>query len=163
MTIYSEEGVGITVKMYLPRSLEQADEVPDEKHEAEPRSRGEIILVVEDDPDARALAVALLSDLGYRLLEARDGRSALAALDRSSRVDLLFTDVVLPEGMSGPNLAAEVKRRFPAVAVLFTSGYTDNAIIHQGRLDKGVELLNKPYRRVALAKKIRSVLDKPST
>ena len=163
MTIYSEEGVGTTVKMYLPRSLEQADEVPDEKHEAEPRSRGEIILVVEDDPDVRALAVALLSDLGYRVLEARDGRSALAALDRSSRVDLLFTDVVLPEGMSGPNLAAEVKRRFPAVAVLFTSGYTDNAIIHQGRLDKGVELLNKPYRRVALAKKIRSVLDKPST
>ncbi len=162
VTIYSEEGVGTTVKMYLPRSLEEADEAPVEEHETEPRSRGEVILVVEDDPDVRMLAVALLSDLGYRVLEARDGRSALAALDRTSRVDMLFTDVVLPEGMSGPNLAAEVKRRFPGVAVLFTSGYTDNAIIHQGRLDKGVELLNKPYRKVALAQKVRSVLDRSS-
>ncbi len=148
---------------YLCRQNAGAEEAQDEEHETEPRSRGETILVVEDDPDVRMLTVALLSNLGYRVLEARDGRSAFAALDRTSRVDMLFTDVVLPGGMSGPNLAAEVKRRFPGAAVLFTSGYTDNAIIHQGRLDKGVELLNKPYRRVALAHKIRSVLDKPST
>ena len=101
--------------------------------------------------------------LGYRILEAPDGRSALAALDQTSRVNMLFTDVVLPGGMSGPNLAAEVKRRFPGVAVLFTSGYTDNAIIHQGRLDKGVELLNKPFRKSDLARKIRSVLDRANT
>ncbi len=163
VTIYSEEGVGTTVKMYLPRSLEEADEAPVEEHEAEPRSRGETILVVEDDPDVRALAVALLSGLGYRILEAPDGRSALAALDQTSRVSMLFTDVVLPGGMSGPNLAAEVKRRFPGVAVLFTSGYTDNAIIHQDRLDKGVELLNKPFRKSDLARKIRSVLDRANT
>ena len=84
-------------------------------------------------------------------------------LDRISRVNLLFTDVVLPGGMNGPKLAEEVVRRRPGVSVLFTSGYTDNAFIPQGRLDKGVELLNKPYRKADLAMKVRAVLDKPTS
>ncbi len=149
--------------MYLPRSLAGAEEARHEEQETEPRARGETILVVEDDPDVRALAVALLSDLGYEIVEAADGDSALAALDRTPRVNLLFTDVVLPGGISGPKLAEEVKRRRPGVSVLFTSGYTDDAIIHQGRLDKGVELLNKPFRKADLARKVRSVLDKPTS
>ncbi len=84
-------------------------------------------------------------------------------LDRISRVNLLFTDVVLPGGMNGPKLAEEVVRRRPGVSVLFTSGYTDNAFIPQGRLDKGVELLNKPFRKADLARKVRSVLDKANS
>ncbi len=102
---------------YLCRQNARAEEARDEEHETEPRSRGETILVVEDDPDVRMLAVAFLGDLGYEILEAADGDSALVILDRISRVNLLFTDVVLPGGMNGPKLAEEVVRRRPGVSV----------------------------------------------
>ncbi len=148
---------------YLCRQNAGAEEAQDEEHETDPGASGETVLVVEDDPDVRTLAVALLRDLGYEILEAPDGDSALAILDRTSRVNLLFTDVMLPGGMNGPKLVKEVVRRRPGVSVLFTSGYTDNAITHQGRLDKGVELLNKPYRKADLAMKVRAVLDKPTS
>ena len=160
VTIYSEEGHGTTVKMYFPRSSGQPEEVLVDGHELEPQARGETILVVEDDADVRALTVALLGDLGYDVLEAADGGSALAMLDRTPRLDLLLTDVVLPGGMSGPRLADEFSHRAPTASVLFMSGYTDNAIVHQGRFDKGVELLNKPFPKAALARKVRSTLDK---
>ncbi len=160
VTIYSEEGVGTTVKMYLPKSLAGTEEKRHVERETVPRARGETILVVEDDADVRTLTVALLRDLGYEILEAADGDSALAALDKASRVDLLFSDVVLPGGMSGPKLANEVKSRVPGISVLYTSGYTDNSIVHQGRIDKGVQLLNKPFRKATLAQTVRSVLDK---
>ena len=117
-------------------------------------------LVVEDDFDVRALTVALLRDLGYHVLQASDARSALDILDDTSRIDLLFTDVVLPGGMSGPQLAEEVQRRNRDISVLYMSGYTDNAIAHQGRLDRGVAILNKPFPKAALAQRVRSVLDK---
>ena len=159
VTIYSEEGHGATVKMYLPRSHAGAEQARHDEREATLRARGETILVVEDDADVRALAVALLGSLGYGIIEAADGESALAALDKASRVDLLFTDVVLPGGMNGSKLVEEARRRERCVPVIFTSGYTDNAIIHQGRLDEGVEFLKKPYRKADLAQKIRSVLD----
>ena len=146
--------------MYLPRSFERVDEADAGQVELEPRARGETILVVEDETDVRALAVALLKDLGYEVLDAANGESALAILEQGPSIDLLFTDVVLPGGMSGPLLAEQVKERRPETSVLFMSGYTDNAIVHQGRLDEGVELLNKPFPKAVLALKVRSVLDK---
>jgi CheY-like chemotaxis protein len=160
VTIYSEEGVGTTVKLYLPRSQGEDATIPSAEPSEIPRGRGETILVVEDDPNVRTLSVALLSDLGYDVLEAADGPSALLMLETSSHVNLLFTDVVLPGGMRGPELAAEIMRRQPGIAVLYTSGYTENAIIHRGRLEEGVELLSKPFRREDLARKVRAVIDK---
>lgn len=162
VTVYSEVGVGTTVKLYLPRSSggeEEPASLPAAPSEV-PRGRGETILVVEDEPSVRTLSVALLSDLGYEILEAADGPAALLILETSPHVDLLFTDVVLPGGMRGPELAAEIMRRRPGIAVLYTSGYTENAIVHHGRLDEGVELLNKPFRREDLARRVRAVLDR---
>ena len=124
-----------------------------------PEARGETILVIEDDTDVRTLAVALLRDLGYEILEAADAESALRILGTSSRINLLFTDVILPGGINGPELAAEVRRRRPEIGVLYASGYTENAIIHQGRFDESLELLKKPYKKSHLARKIRAVLD----
>ena len=118
------------------------------------------LMVVEDDPAVLTLSVTLLRDLGYEILEAADAISALRALETSSRINLLFTDVVLPGAMNGPDLAIEIQRRRPGIGVLFTSGYTDNAIVHQGQLDEEVELLNKPFTKADLARKIRAVLDK---
>jgi DNA-binding NtrC family response regulator len=131
-----------------------------DERESEPRARGETILVVEDDPDVRSLAVALLSDLGYEILEAEDAQSALAVLDNNPWIAMLFTDVILPGGMNGPTLAEEVKRRYPEMFVLFTSGYTDDVTIPLGEVDAGVELLNKPFGKSDLALKVRSVLDR---
>ena len=160
VTIYSEQGVGTTVKLYLPRSRGPAEELHHGDRTDVPAARGERILVVEDDPDVRTLAVVLLRGLGYEILEAPDAGSALIALETSPRVHLLFTDVVLPGDMNGPDLAAEVHRRRPGIGILYTSGYTENAIIHQGRVDDGLELLNKPYSKADLARKVRDVLDK---
>ena len=125
-----------------------------------PEARGETILVVEDEPDVRTLSVALLFNLGYEVLEAADGPAALSMLESSSRVNLLFTDVVLPGGMNGPELAAEVARRRPGIGILYTSGYTEDAILHQGWLDEGIELLDKPFRPEDLAQKIRAAINR---
>ncbi len=118
----------------------------------------ETVLVVEDDEDVRETAVAILADLGYRVLKARDAASALHVIESGAPVDLLFTDVVMPGPLRSPELARKAKERLPDIAVLFTSGYTENAIVHGGRLDAGVELLSKPYTREALARKVRHVL-----
>ena len=155
--IYSEVGHGTTVKLYLPRALESADEVADAA-QAPVRGGAETILVVEDDQDVRETAVALLADLGYRVLKAPDAASALAVIESGVAIDLLFTDVVMPGPLRSPELAAKARGRLPDLAVLFTSGYTQNAIVHGGRLDEGVDLLSKPYTREALARKIRHVI-----
>ncbi|MFC1457947.1 PAS domain S-box protein [Microvirga arabica] len=155
--IYSEVGQGTTVKIYLPRVHEQEDVLTDLRT-APVRGGTETILVVEDDEDVRETAVALLSDLGYRVLKARDATSALSIIESGIDIDLLFTDVVMPGPMRSPELARKAQARLPHVAVLFTSGYTENAIVHGGRLDPGVELLPKPYSREDLARKIRHVL-----
>ena len=159
--IYSEVGEGTTVKIYLPRSLEGEDLLADApQHPVE--GGQETILVVEDDEDVREAAVAMLSDLGYRVLKAKDAASALTVIESGTPVSLLFTDVVMPGPLRSPDLARKAKERVPGLAVLFTSGYTENAIVHGGRLDAGVELLGKPYTREALARKIRQVLgDRP--
>jgi signal transduction histidine kinase len=160
VTIYSEEGIGTTVKLYLPRFKGVGEEIQRPETVATPEANGETILVVEDDPDVRTMTVALLKDIGYEILEASDADSALKMLATSSRINMLFTDVVLPGGMNGPKLAAEIRRQRPGIAVLYTSGYTENAIVHQGQVDEGIELLNKPFSRSDLARKIRAVLDK---
>jgi PAS domain S-box-containing protein len=162
--VYSEVGEGTTVKIYLPRLLGDAATAETRTDSAPPPIHGgpESILVVEDHEDLRAFSTGVLRELGYRVLEAANGPSALAVLQAAPEVDLLFTDVVLPEGMDGRRLADEAQRRRPGIKVLFTTGYTRNAIVHNGRLDPGVELIGKPFSFEALAAKVRRVLDGPS-
>jgi len=121
-------------------------------------TEAEVILVVEDDEDVRANTITMLRELGYRVLEAPDGPSALQALQGRSDVDLLFTDIGLPGGVNGRQLADQARLRRPDLRVLFTSGYARNAIVHQGRLDPDVELLSKPFTLTQLATKIRQML-----
>jgi PAS domain S-box-containing protein len=163
VAIYSEPGEGTTIKLYLPRSTEtEAEEKPLVLGDA-PVARGESVLVVEDDPDLRTLAVALLSNLGYQVMEAATGEAALEQLGSKSAVNLLLTDVMLPGGMNGRELATEIEKRAPGIHVLYMSGYTENAIVHHGRLDAGIELLEKPFRRADLARAVRKALDGSST
>jgi CheY-like chemotaxis protein len=156
--IYSEPGEGTSVKIYLPRLAGEAAEEPDELPLPEGMSE-ETVLVVEDDDDVRAYSVETLRELGYRVIEAHDGPSALRLLARQPRVDLLFTDVVLPGGLTGAQLAADVRTLRPGVKILFTTGYSRNAIVHHGRLDQGVQLITKPFSFSDLAAKVRDVLD----
>jgi CheY-like chemotaxis protein len=145
------------VKLYLPRSDQSEDIVADVS--LGPVAGGtETILVAEDDEEVRATVVETLSDLGYRVLKAKDAASALMVIDSGIPIDLLFTDVVMPGSLKSPELSRKARERIPNIAVLFTSGYTENAIVHGGRLDAGVELLSKPYSREALARKLRHVL-----
>jgi len=157
--LYSEIGLGTTIKLYLPRSIEPED-VTVQVVNRDVEGGSESILVVEDDAEVREISVATLLDLGYRVLKARDAQSALNVIESGQPIDLLFTDVVMPGPMRSTELARKARERLPAIAVLFTSGYTENAIVHGGRLDAGVELLPKPYSREALAHKIRNVLAK---
>jgi CheY-like chemotaxis protein len=155
--IYSELGMGTTVRIYLPREHQEEDR--ETEVDPGPADGGsETVLVVEDDEDVRATVVEMLLQLGYRVLKARDAQSALAIVESGVHVDLLFSDVVMPGALRSPELARKVRERLPGVAVLFTSGYTDNAIVHSGRLDPGIELLSKPYTLEAMARKIRRVL-----
>ena len=157
--IYSEPGQGTTVKLYLPRSTAMEEPLaPVEQQSAVGGS--ETVLVAEDDEAVRATVVEMLSDLGYRVLKAPDAASALAVIDSGVPIDVLFTDVVMPGTLRSPELARMARERLPQLAVLFTSGYTENSIVHGGRLDPGVELLGKPYTRERLARRIRAVLDK---
>ncbi|OJT21622.1 hybrid sensor histidine kinase/response regulator [Archangium sp. Cb G35] len=155
--LYSEAGHGTTIKIYLPRSI-QAEVVASEPVAGPIEGGTETILVVEDDPEVRATVVELLTELGYRVLKASDGQSALAVIQSGMPVDLLFTDVVMPGPVRSPDLARQAKAILPDLEVLFTSGYTENAIVHGGRLDPGVSLLSKPYRREDLARKLRHML-----
>jgi len=155
--IYSEPGHGTTIKAYFPRSLEAEQALP-EPASGEVRGGEETILVVEDDPNVQATVVGMLSDLGYHVLRADNAELALAVLKAGVRCDLLFTDVVMPGKVKSTELARQAKAMLPKLKVLYTSGYTQNAIIHGGRLDPGVELLSKPYRREKLASKIRQML-----
>jgi PAS domain S-box-containing protein len=159
--IYSEAGEGTTVKIYLPRLLGGAAEEEEVAEQIVPEgTRDETILVCEDDDDVRAYSVEVLRELGYRVLEAHDGPAALRLLERQEgRVDLLFTDVVLPSGMTGAVLAEEARAVRPDLKILFTTGYARNAIVHHGRLDAGVELITKPFSYSDLAARIRDILD----
>jgi CheY-like chemotaxis protein len=154
--IYSEEGHGTTIKLYLPPARGQVEAAAST---AAPVSGGtEIILVVEDDALVRNFATAQLQSLGYKAVAAADSRAAMALLENGQPFDLLFTDVIMPGGISGRELAEEVVKRRPGIKVLYTSGYTDSAIVHHGRLDEGLLLLTKPYRKSQLAKMVRQAL-----
>ena len=155
--IYSEVGQGTTVKIYLPRSRE-AEHTADVTPLGSLRGRSEVILVVEDDDLVRASAVGMLRDLGYACLHASDGAAALEVLRSGAKVDLLFTDVIMPGPVKSRDLAREAQLLRPGLPVLYTSGYTENAIVHHGRLDEGVQLLSKPYSRDGLARKVRGML-----
>lgn len=160
--IYSEVGHGTTVKLYLPRSVEE-EQQPATILVDSAQGGTESILVVEDDEAVRDTAVSLLRNLGYTVLQASDAQAALAVIDSGVRVDLLFTDVVMPGAIRSPELARRARERVPGIVVLFTSGYTQNAIVHAGRLDEGVQLLSKPYTYEALARKIRQMLSEKPT
>lgn len=158
--IDSEEGVGTTVRLLLPVAPERAlTEVPKEKAVTDLPQGTERVLVVEDDPDVREIAVAALSSLGYQVTQASDGPAAVRAAARLEGLDLLLTDVVLPKGMSGPDVSEEITRLFPGTKVLFMSGYSGDALMEHGALRPGIELLSKPYSKVLLARRVRSVLD----
>jgi CheY-like chemotaxis protein len=160
--IYSEVGQGTTVKLYMPRLAgTHADSTEADALDLAPQGDGrELVLVVEDEAVVRQLSVEALQELGYRVLEADGGEAALKLLDANADIALMFTDVVMP-GMNGRKLADEALRRRPALKVLFTTGYTRNAVVHNGVLDPGVHLIGKPFTMEELASRIREVLDAP--
>jgi CheY-like chemotaxis protein len=156
ITIYSEEGHGTTIKMYLPPAM---GALPAAEPTAARTIEGghETILVVEDDTLVRNYVLTQLHSLGYVTLDAANANDALMLARNGHPFDLLFTDVIMP-GMNGRQLADEMMKIIPGLKVLFTSGYTENAIIHHGRLDEGVLLLAKPYRKSDMATMIRKAL-----
>lgn len=160
LKIYSEVGEGTTVKLYLPRGLGQ-QRAPQARVPTLSVTGTETVLVVDDDEIVRATVASMLEELGYTVLLAANGAEAVAIIETDAQIDLLFTDVVMAGPISGRKLAERAAEIRPALRVLFTSGYTENAIVHNGRLDPGVELLSKPYGRERLAAKVRHVLDEP--
>ncbi|GAC1667470.1 MAG: hypothetical protein NVS9B2_09040 [Steroidobacteraceae bacterium] len=161
--IYSKLGQGTTIKIYLPRLLAALEEIPVEEPDP-PRPLGnprEVVLVVEDEPAVRRFSVEAVTELGYRTLEADGAAAALRVLESHPEIVLLFTDVVMPD-VNGAKLAAEARRRWPNLKILFTTGYTRNAVVHNGVMDPGVEMIGKPFTLDALAAKLRLVLQAPS-
>jgi CheY-like chemotaxis protein len=159
LSIFSEVGCGTTVKLYLPRSgKDAAQDSPMEKSQEFVRGSARILLV-EDDESLREVPVRMLRRQGYEVVEARNGEEAIKRLSADGPFDLLFTDVVLPGGMNGVEIAAQAKRGQPDIKVLYTTGYSENAVVHNGQLDPGVTLISKPYRRQELLEIIHSVFD----
>jgi signal transduction histidine kinase/CheY-like chemotaxis protein len=156
--IYSEQGEGTTIKLYLPRS-KKAQEQKESLHDLPISGGDESILVVEDDEGVRAAVADMLQELGYIVQRAENADRALAVLGSGTKIDLLFTDVVMPGTMNTRDMARRAQELVSGLKVLFTSGYTQNAIVHNGRLDEGVALISKPYRKDDLARKLRSMLD----
>jgi len=163
--IYSEVGLGATVKIYLPRLIGAAElaavpEIERRRGDDLPLARpDEVVLMVEDDAGVREFAHSALLALGYAVRVAKDGEEGLAEVLKSQRIDILFTDVVLPGALNGRHLADEARRARPGLPVLFTTGYTRNAIVHDGRLDPDVTLLSKPYTQDVLAQSLRRMID----
>jgi signal transduction histidine kinase/CheY-like chemotaxis protein len=160
--IYSEPGEGTTIKLYLPRREGNELVISGDDDLNSERGGGETILIVEDDDGVRQYASEILRDLNYQVIEAKDSATALRLLDADKKFALLLTDVVLP-GKNGRELANEVERRRPGTKIIFMTGYSRNAIVHHGRLDPGIELIPKPLTERVLARKIRQVLDRPSS
>jgi signal transduction histidine kinase len=159
--IYSEQGAGTTVKMYLPRYLGAEEPVARRRNvpgALQPGATTEVVLVTEDDDRVRALAVDSLVELGYTVLDARDGEEALRVLANHPEVTLLFTDIVMPR-MSGTQLVDEAQKLRPGLKVLYTTGFTKNAVVHNGVLDSGVRFLQKPFTLGDLSAKVREAID----
>ncbi|MDC8445391.1 MAG: PAS domain-containing protein [Nitrosomonas sp.] len=157
VNIYSEVGQGTTVKLYLPQTQKRVER-PSAVQYTNLMGNGEVILLVEDDDMVRKYAHDQLLSLGYQVRVAANGVEALNLIRDGEQIDLLFTDVVMPGGINGRQLADQALQLRPALKILFTSGYTENAIVHHGRLDPGVNLLNKPYRREELARRVQRSL-----
>jgi two-component system NtrC family sensor kinase len=163
--IYSEQNEGTTIKLYFPR-LPENNDLPawqpveiEEKTAADADDLADTILLVEDDEEVNRFATEVLREEGYNVIATYEAQSALRLLDTNPGIKLLFTDVVLPGGMNGRQLADEAVRRRPDLKVLYATGYTRNAIIHQGRLDADVELLNKPFTHDVLTRKVKQILE----
>ncbi|MGE3650291.1 MAG: PAS domain S-box protein [Reyranellaceae bacterium] len=161
VSIYSEEGHGTTIRLYLPRVADPAEDAVAPAAEAPPGGR-ERVLVVEDDAQVRAIVAGHLRHLGYTVEEAADGQQALARLAESSPFQLLLSDVVMPGGMNGRALAEQAQARQPGLRVLFMSGYAPDAVVRNGQLGHNVRLLTKPFRRIDLARAVRAALDHAS-
>ncbi len=161
LDVQSALGAGTTIKLYLPKAAEHIATAPtvSKPHPGAQPTGDETILVVEDDPDVRESVLAALEFLGYSTIEAQDGRAALSRCAEVSHLDLLLTDVVLPGGLNGQQIAEEVRRQFPQIKTLFTSGYMEDEIFENIAADADVELLQKPYRRETLATTVRRLLD----
>ena len=157
VTIDSDEGVGTTIKVYLPRAEEVARPNEDQPKEAIPQGRGEKVMVVEDDPDVRELVAIMLESMNYQVVEAVDATDAEKVLARYTP-DILLLDVVLPGGTSGPDFAATTQKSYPDLKTIFMSGYLADAANHSGLLDSKSVLLNKPFERQQLAKSLRDAL-----
>jgi len=157
--IYSETGRGTTVKLYFPRAREQAVPVIDMPLRPSSATGGQTVLVVEDDPDVRRLSRETLSELGYQVVEAEDGATAISILKEGTPVDLVFTDLVLPGGMDGVALAREVRKLYPGIKLLCTTGDSYNAALRNGDFGEDIEVLAKPYRKADLARKVIQALN----
>ena len=157
--LLSDVGKGTSVRLYFPRSSKRLQAEPVSTARQTIKGRGELILVVEDDALVRRHLSGLLEGLGYRVIQAAAGNQALDMLVANSGIALLLTDVVMPGGMNGEELAKRALEMLPGLKVLYTSGYTDNAILHDGRLDPGIQLLAKPYSREQVASMVRTILD----
>lgn len=161
VAIYSEVGKGTTIKLYLPRYKGSKAIVEWRKQlDGSEAGRGEVVLVVEDDPDLRAMTAKMLQSLGYDTLEASTAAEALEFKEQDIELKLLLTDLVLPGGMSGRDLANKIVEKDPKLPILFMSGYTENTVIHHGRLDEGVRMLEKPFRIADLSRAVRKAIDR---
>ena len=156
--LYSEPGRGTTARLYIPRTT-APDTRPEPPAPSLPVGRKELVLLVEDDEGVRQAALDALKGLDYRVIEAETADQALALLEDGCRPQLIFTDVVMPGQVSARQMVARAQALVPGVAVLFTSGYTQNSIVHNGQLDADVTLLSKPWRLDALARAVRAALD----
>lgn len=154
----SEVGRGTRVMLYLPRAAVVSPAAAPERRQPDVRGAQEIVLVVEDDKLVRSYVLTQIESLGYTTLSANSGSEALAVLDSGAPVDLLFTDVIMPGAMNGRELATEAQKRRPGLCVLFTSGYTENAIDQDGKLEQGILFLGKPYSRAQLARMLQVAL-----
>ncbi len=159
VTIYSEVGHGTTVKLYLPRFQEAMTMESIDDEAPVPASGAELILIVEDNADVREIPVRFLHGQGYKIVTARDGAEAIKHIKSGQAFDLLFTDIVLPGGMNGVEIANEAKRILPNIKVIYTTGSTEYADVHGEQLGPDVTLLKKPYRLAELIAKVRAVLD----
>ena len=159
ITIYSEVDHGTSVKLSMPRSQDGAAETNAKDDAVEFARESERILVVDDDPGIRKVPAIILRNQGYEIVEAGNSKEAIDHLKTGQAFDLLFTDVVLPGGMNGVEIAKEAKRLQPNIKVLYTSGYIENAVVHYGKLNPGMTLVNKPYRKAELLEKVRAILD----
>ncbi|MBL8629194.1 MAG: PAS domain-containing protein [Rhodospirillaceae bacterium] len=161
--LYSEQGQGTTVKLYLPRAHGVSEILPPQEELPTAPGGTETILLVEDEEMVREFVQVMLTDLGYRVIGQRDAEGAWNEIMSGLKPDVLLTDLILPGEMNGRQLAERILKMRPGISILYMSGYTENAIVHHGRLDPGVNLLSKPFRRYDLAVKLRAVINSSNT